>query len=203
MEALFWSEAKVIGILPIHAPWEGPKGRPVSVVDPDRFEYSGSLSRLPTTAAPNTVGRSFTIDAEVNLPREGVGGVIVTHGGRFGGYNLFMDRGAPVFCYNALGREQYVVRADRPLGAGVHHIRLQLRISKPVPGSGGTFTLTADGLQCGAIEAERAIATRNALREGFDIASDSLTPACNLYELEASARQGAVEKLVVTFSGDD
>lgn len=99
MQKLFWSEAKINNILPIHAPWEEPKGRPSALPAGKSISFKGPMSRLPTTAAPNVVGTSFTIDADLDLDRDQARGVIVTDGGLFGGYALYLDKGVPVFHY--------------------------------------------------------------------------------------------------------
>lgn len=195
--SLFWKEAEKSNVLPIHAPWEGPKGRPAAIADPNHFKVSGPLSRLPTTAAPDTVGRSFTISAEITLPSNEAGGVIVTHGGRFGGYALFLDRGTPAFCYNALDAEQYLVRGAQALPAGRHKVQLDFTIGEARPGSGGTFQLKVDGAPAGSATARRTIATRNSLREGMDIGSDSLTPACDSYAVENIELNGVLHDLTI------
>ena len=40
--------------------------------------------------APNILAKSYTIEAEVEVPAGGGDGVIVTDGGRFGGYGLYL-----------------------------------------------------------------------------------------------------------------
>ncbi|AMK25499.1 sulfatase [Sphingobium sp. TKS] len=198
MQTLFWAEAKGNNILPIHAPWEGPKGRPSAIPEGKGFSFKGSVSRLPTSVAPNTVGKSFTIDAEVVLD-ERANGVIVTHGGRFGGYALFMDQGKPTFHYNALGAEQYMMRGDQSLTSGYHRLRLEFHIAKAVPGSGGEFRLFADNKEVASMKGARTIATRNSLREGMDIGQDSLTPVSEAYGTDNSILQGRVLDIEFNF----
>ncbi|MGE4430356.1 MAG: arylsulfatase [Sphingobium sp.] len=201
MQALFRAEAKANAILPIHAPWEGPGGRPSAIPEGKSFSFRGPIYRLPTTAAPNIIGKSFIIDADVTLDKDQANGVIVTHGGRFGGYALYLEKGVPVFHYNALGTEQYRMRAAQPLGTGEHRLRLEFRIAKAVPGSGGHFRLAVDGEEAASMAARRTIATRNSLREGLDIGQDSLTPVTDDYSVEGSVLQGRVRQ--VTFTSEE
>ncbi len=51
--------------------------------------------------------RDYTITAEVTIPEGGAEGMIVTLGGRFGGYGLYLLKGKPVFVYNLLDLEQF------------------------------------------------------------------------------------------------
>jgi hypothetical protein len=73
------------------------------------FTYSGELTGVPAAAAPDILDKSYTITAEVEIPKGGAEGMIVTQGGRFGGYGLFLSkgvagirRGKVVFLYNLL-----------------------------------------------------------------------------------------------------
>ena len=46
----------------------------------------------PKSAAPDILNKSYVITAEVEIPEGGAEGMIVTEGGRFGGYGLFLTR---------------------------------------------------------------------------------------------------------------
>ena len=94
MQALFYSEAKKYNVLPLDnstlARWNTP--RPNFTAGRTVFTYSGELTGVPDSAAPNILNKSYTITAEVTIPRGGAEGMIVTEGGRFGGYGLFLTR---------------------------------------------------------------------------------------------------------------
>ena len=57
------------------------------------FTYSGELIGVPASAAPRILNKAYTITAEVEIPPGGAEGMIVTQGGRFGGYGLFLSGG--------------------------------------------------------------------------------------------------------------
>ena len=65
------------------------------------------LTGTPNSDAPNTLARSYTITADIEVPADGGEGMIVTDGGRFGGYGLYLVKGKPVFTYNFLGIERF------------------------------------------------------------------------------------------------
>ena len=95
MQALFYSEAKKYNVLPLDnsslARWNTP--RPSLTAGRTVFTYSGELIGTPASAAPSILNKSYTITAEVEIPEGGAEGIIVTHGGRFGGYGLFLSKG--------------------------------------------------------------------------------------------------------------
>ena len=53
----------------------------------------GPIASVPASGAPNILNKSYTITAEVKIPKGGAEGMIVTEGGRFGGYGLFLSHG--------------------------------------------------------------------------------------------------------------
>ena len=112
MQDLFYAEAKKNDVLPLDnstlARFLTP--RPSPTAGRTSFTYTGELSGVPPACAPSILGRSYNIEAEVEIPEGGAEGMIVTEGGRFGGYGLFLNkgeldigRGKVVFLYNLLG----------------------------------------------------------------------------------------------------
>ena len=77
------------------------------------FTYSGKpITGIPRGTAPSVLNTSYTITAEVEIPesralalgapQQPAEGMIVTDGGRFGGYGLYLLKGKPVFLWNLL-----------------------------------------------------------------------------------------------------
>ena len=90
--------------------------RPSATAGQTEFTYSGVMPGIPSGNAPSILNRSFTITAEVEVPEGGGDGMIVTEGGRWGGYGLYLLKGKPVFNYNGLMLAQF--RLEGPAGAG-------------------------------------------------------------------------------------
>lgn len=84
MQDLFWKEAAASKILPIHDYSQVAADRPTLGGNRRHFVYSTPLSRLSEDAAPHTIGKSFTISADIDVGAN-ARGVLVTQGGRFGG----------------------------------------------------------------------------------------------------------------------
>jgi len=99
MQALFMQEAAKYGVFPLDNSSfaRAISPRPSATAGQTVFTYSGVMPGIPTGNAPNILNRSFTITAEVDVPQGGGDGMIVTLGGRWGGYGLYLLKGKPVF----------------------------------------------------------------------------------------------------------
>ena len=91
------------------------------------FTYSGEMSGIPTGNAPNILAKSFTITADIEVPQAAREGMLVTLGGRFGGYGLYLNNGKPVFTYNFLDLERFRWEG-RCARAGQTHPRVRLHL---------------------------------------------------------------------------
>ena len=94
MQDIFYAEAKKFDVLPLDntslARWNTP--RPSLTAGRTVFTYSGVLTGVPNSGALNILNKSYTITAEVEIPKGGAEGMIVTDGGRFGGYGLYLSK---------------------------------------------------------------------------------------------------------------
>jgi len=124
MQKVFDQEAAKYNVLPLNNDTfaRALAPRPSATAGQTVFTYSGVLPGIPTGSAPNFLGKSYTITAEVTVPQGGGDGMIVTNGGRFGGYGLYLLKGKPVFDYNMLTLAQYRWVGQQSLTAGKHTI---------------------------------------------------------------------------------
>ncbi|MFO1428286.1 MAG: hypothetical protein U1F11_15215, partial [Steroidobacteraceae bacterium] len=161
------------------------------------FEFHAGESRIPEFAgAPPVAGHSFTLSADATVPAGGGHGVLAAHGGRFGGYALYLDDGHLTFHYNALTDRRYTVRAADKVGAGTHVLAARFRSDAPRARAGGTLTLSIDGrdVASGRIE---ATLRRISHTEGFDVGRDTLTPVSEDYTSAGSAFDGELRSVSV------
>ncbi len=99
--------------------------RPSAVAGRSVFTYSGDpVTGIPASAAPSLLNTSYTITADIDIPKDGAEGMIVTHGGRFGGYGLYLLKGKPVFTWNLLDLKRVKWQGDDRARAGQAHDRL-------------------------------------------------------------------------------
>ena len=109
--------------------------------------YEGMIG-LSENAFINMKNRSYTITAELDIPKGGAEGVIIAHGGHTGGWSLYVKKGQPKFAYNWLGREIYEVTAPKPLPAGAVTLRWEfIYDGGKMPGAGGRGDIFINGEQ--------------------------------------------------------
>jgi hypothetical protein len=205
LQALFDVEAKKYNVLPLDnttlARWNTP--RPSLTAGRTVFTYSGELSGVPGSAAPNILNKSYTITAEVEIPSGGADGMIVTEGGRFGGYGLFLSKGVagirggkPVFLYNLLNLKR-TIWSGSALDAGKHTIVFDFKSDGPELGKGGTGVLLVDGTEVDRKSIEHGTPITFQEDEAFDVGQDTRTGVAMLqYRYDPPFRfTGKIDKL--------
>jgi hypothetical protein len=131
---------------------------------------------LPTSDAPSILNRSYTITAEVEIPQGGAHGMLVTLGGRFGRYGLYLLSGRPVFTYNFVGLEHFRWEGQQPLTPGKHTIAFEFTYDGPGFGKGGSGTLKVDDREVAARKIPHTTPILMSIDETFDVGIDSRTP---------------------------
>jgi arylsulfatase len=97
-----------------------------------------------TGGAPSLLNRSYTIAAEVDIPQGGAEGMLVTDGGRFGGYGFYLLKGRPVFTWNLVQLERVKWQGKEALTPGKHMLEFEWKYDGPGLGKSGTGTLKVD-----------------------------------------------------------
>jgi arylsulfatase len=176
------------------------------------FDYSGEpVSGIPTSAAPSVLNTSYTITAEIEIPQSGGDGMIVTQGGRFGGYGLYILKGKPVFTWNLLDLKRVKWTSDLPLMPGKHTLVYDFKYDglgfatlafNNISGIGrpGTGTLTVDGKVVSTQTLERTIPLTLPWDETFDIGSDTGTPVDDQDYQVPFNFGGKINKLTISLS---
>jgi arylsulfatase len=183
LQDVFYAEAKKYNVLPIDnstlARVNAP--RPSLTAGRTTFNYSGELIGTPLSAAPSILNKSYTVTAEVNIPSGGAEGMIVTQGGRFGGYALFLSkgefgvgRGKVVFLYNLLDLKRTSWEGPE-LTEGKHIIAFDFKSDGPGLGRGGTGVLSVDGKVAAENTLEHTTPITFPEDETFDIGQDTRT----------------------------
>src|SRR5262252_214255 len=161
--------------------------RPSLAAGRDVYEFSGRpFTNIPEGNVVSLLNTSYTITAELDVPKAGANGMIVNEGGRFWGYGLYLVKGKPTFTYNLFGLKR--TRWEGPeLAPGKHTIEFDFRYdglgaetlaynNVSGVGRGGTGTLKVDGKMVSTQTIEHTAPLSKPLDTVFNIGDATRTP---------------------------
>ena len=173
MIELWWAQAEANQVLPLDDRFaerfaenaERHRGERTSYV------FHPGMGHLPSDVAPDLRSRSYTVEADVEIPPGGADGVLVAHGDATSGWSLFVRDGHLVHDLNIGGTHQ-LVASDEPVPEGRHTLGFRMRRSD----AGGPFphgvgTLLIDGRACGELHTDQIfwlMVSWSGLDVGFD-----------------------------------
>ena len=128
--------------------------------------------------------------------------MIVAQGGAFGGWSLYLHKGAPAYCYNLFGLRRFTVYGEAAVPPGEHQLRVEFGYDGGGLGKGGTVDLYVDGGKVGSGRVEATVPMMFSADETADVGSDSATPVSDDYGSRDSAFTGRVLRVQIDL-GDD
>jgi arylsulfatase len=176
------------------------------------FAYSGQPNTgIPRGTAPSLLNTSYTIIADIDVPEGGAEGMIVTDGGRFGGYGLYLLKGKPVFTWNLLDLKRIKWQSDEALAPGKHTLVFDFKYDAlgfatlafnniSGIGRGGTGTFSVDSKAVATQTMERTVPLTLPWDETFDIGSDTGTPVDDADYQVPFAFTGKIDKLTISIA---
>ncbi|HEY4961168.1 MAG TPA: arylsulfatase [Terriglobales bacterium] len=189
MDKLFWEEAAKYQVMPLDATVATRLAapRPNLAAGRTSFTWSGRITGTPNGDAPSILNSSFHYTAEIEVPQGGGDGMIVTQGGRFGGYGFYVLKGKPVFLYNFLDLLRTRWEGPDVLTPGKHNLEFEFKYdglgaatlafnNVSGIGQGGIGVLTVDGKAVATQKMEHTIPLIMQWDENFDIGADTGTP---------------------------
>ena len=169
--------------------------KPSYIAGRTEFTYTGTLTGMPNSNAPNILAKSFTITADIEVPEDGGDGMIVTDGGRFGGYGLYLLKGKPIFTFNLLALERVRWEGDEVLAPGKHSLEFDFTYDGPGMAKGGSGVLKVDGKDVATKSLPHTIPAILTIDETLDIGSDTRTPVDDADYQVPFPFTGTVEKV--------
>ncbi|MBA7587550.1 hypothetical protein ES708_29581 [subsurface metagenome] len=147
----------------------------------------------------NIKNKSFSITADINISKDATQGVILTQGGRFGGWSLYMKDGKPEFTYNFLGLERYVVKCSEKLPMGASIVKFEFDYDGGGRGKGGSGNLYVNGKSVGTARIEKTQPNVFSADETADVGLDNQTPvALGIgYGPAETKFNGKIDKVIV------
>ncbi len=188
LKKLFIEEAERYQVFPMDASVAARviAPRPNITAGRSEFVYTRPMIGLPQGDSPLLLNTSYTITAEITVPKDGAEGMILTSGGRFAGYGFYLLEGKPVFCWNMLDLERIKWEGPDALAPGKHTVEFDFEYeglgvgtlaynSMSGLGRPGTGTLKVDGKVVDTKKMKKTLPMILQWDESFDIGSDTLT----------------------------
>src|SRR6185369_7979308 len=170
MEALFWTEAAKYQVLPLDSTVATRLITPRPSITAGRyvFTWPAPLTGTPNGDAPSILNASYHFKAEDEIPQGGGDGMLITQGGRFGGYGFYLLKGKPVFTWNLVDLKRIKWQAPDALAPGKHTVEFDFKYdglgaatlafnNMSGIGQSGTGVLTVDGKQAATQKMEHTI----------------------------------------------
>ena len=143
----WWHEAGRYGVLPLMG---APHGK--REAKPTLHVFFPDMAPVFIEAAPSITNTDYAVEAdiEIDLGVNNAEGMLLAHGGQFGGYGLMVRDGRAVFVYNYFGLSETVIASPARIANGRHTVRVEFkRTGRPAPeqgrGAPGDLTMLVDG----------------------------------------------------------
>ncbi len=188
LKAMFIEEAKKYQVFPMDASVAARivAPRPNITAGRTEFVYTKPMVGLPQGDSPVILNSSYTITADIEVPAGGAEGMILTSGGRFGGYGFYLLKGKPVFLWNLVDLKRVKWEGPDALTPGKHTVEFDFKyeglgvgtlLFNNMSGLGrpGTGALKVDGKEVATQKMEHTLPMILQWDESFDIGSDTLT----------------------------
>ena len=198
LKELFWQEAERNRALPLLAGFAVFFGMLPPMETVTRVEYAGDVQNIQAMAVPRIIGRSYAIEAELQVPEGGAEGVLCAFADFIGGFALWVDeKGLLNHTYQFLGVETYKQTSTEPIPTGDVTVRMLFEADRPVPGTAGDVTLWANDKQIGEGRIDKTISLIFTTYAGMDMGRDNGGVVDLAYEDRAPyAFTGTVKKVV-------
>ncbi|HEX6663451.1 MAG TPA: arylsulfatase [Gaiellaceae bacterium] len=174
LRELWWKEAERNRVLPLMG-WAAIfYGILPPLPTVTRFAFAGDVQNVQRGMIPRVYGRSYAIEAELEIPESGAEGVIVANADFIGGFALWVDEQRLLHhTYSFLGVDTYRQVSTEPLPAGNVLVKMLLEADEANPGAGGRVTLWANGEQIGEGRVEKTVPIAFSTYAGMDIGRDN------------------------------
>jgi arylsulfatase len=188
LKAVFEQEAKKYQVLPLDNSFVARAIVPKPSITAGRnvFTWTDPMTGTPNGDAPSVLNASYSFKAEIEVSQGGAEGMLITQGGRFGGYGFYLLKGKPVFLWNLVDVKRVRWEGPEALAPGKHVLEFDFKYegmgaatmafgSYAGIGQPGTGVLKVDGREVATQKMERTIPFILQFDESLDVGSDTLT----------------------------
>jgi arylsulfatase A-like enzyme len=173
-------------------------GRPDIMAGRTEVTYYPGMTGMAENVFIDTLSRSYVVTADLVIPKDGAEGVVVSQGGLFGGWSLYVKGGKPKLAYNWLARERYVIEGAEPLPAGNVTLIYDFTYDGGGLHKGGTGVLSINGKKVGQGRIQKTQgAVWSLAGETADIGEDAYSPVTDDYDPWDNAFTGTINTVKI------
>lgn len=208
MIATWYVEAGKYNVLPVDSrgTLRFADPRPQIAANRSRYTYYPGTQMVPINACPNVLNRPHTITADVEIPKGGAEGALLSAGDVQGGYCFYVQNHKLHYVYNYVGSNFYHIESNAPVPEGRHQLGFEFEVTgapdiqngKGAPGRGQLYI---DGKLVGQIDMPLTMPLSLGLGGGIVCGADSGSPVWDKYQPPFKFT-GTLYSATVDVSGD-
>jgi arylsulfatase A-like enzyme len=177
-------------------------GRPQLIKGNSQILFGG-MGRLTENSIVSMKNKSYSVTADLDVPKSGAEGVIVAQGGNTNGWSLYAKGGKLKYCYNFFGINLTFVEAGSPIPAGHHQVRMEFKYDGGGLAKGGDVTLYVDGKSVGKGRLEQTVPMVFSADETCDVGKEGGSPVSPDYGPTGNEFSGEVNWVQIDLEKDD
>lgn len=177
-------------------------GRPQLIKGKTQILFGG-MARLSENSLVVTHNKSYSLTAEIEVPKSGANGVIVALGGGVGGWSLYAMSGKLKHCYNFFGIKRFFAEGTQPIPAGKHQVRMEFKYDGGGLAKGGTVSLFVDGKKDGEGRVDMTVPMAFSGDETCDVGKETGSTVSPDYGPKGNEFSGEVNWVQIDLEKDD
>ena len=178
--------------------------RPQVAPPRDRYVYYPDTAEVPESAAVNVRNRNYTIAINVEVASPDAGGVLFSHGARFGGHALYVKDRKLKYVYNFVGNKEQTIESTKEIPTGKVVLSAAFEKASDAMPTTGTLSLFINDEKVG----EGTIMTQpgnfSLVGEGLNVGKDPAEPITDDYPGTSpfAFTGGTIKEAIVDVSGE-
>ena len=177
--------------------------RPAAMIKGNSQLLFAGMGRLSENSVISIKNKSFSITAEIVVPKGVAEGVIIHQGGYFGGWSFYAKSGKAKFAYNLFAIEITHVGAERAIPTGKHQVRMEFAYDGADWARAAPSRCSMTGRRSGRAAWNARSRFAFSADETADVGRDTGTPAPADYDLKSSIFTGTINWVQIDTGKDD
>jgi len=198
LKKLFWEEAERNHVTPLMGGLAVMYGFAPPTAERSKYTYYPGTENVSSGMIPHIYNRTFTITADLEIPKDGAEGVLVAEADMMGGFSLYIQDGRLHYTYSTVGLRIDTLTSTENVPTGKVTVKYEFTADTPGKmGTGGKGRLFINDKAVGENKVPNTVPARFTSYSGFDIGKDNGDVVSATYKSKAPfAFNGKIGKVV-------